>query len=83
MPAAQEADADTRGPVPAEELEEAYEALREFAEAHDFDSADYIMETLAGYRIPDAEQERYEAIRKAVRRMDREKLLEVLTREDA
>ena len=69
---------DTLEMISEEELSDAYEALREFAEAHDFDSADYIMETLAGYRIPDAEKERYDKIRRAVRRVDRTALLEEL-----
>ena len=69
---------DTLELISDEELSDAYEALREFVEAHDFDSADYIMDTLAGYRIPDAEKERYDKIRRAVRRVDRTALLEEL-----
>ena len=79
-PVLQKDDADdARELISDEELSDAYEALREFIEMHDFDSADYIMETLAGYRIPEEKQERYERIRKAVRRVDRTALLEELS----
>ena len=69
---------DTREEISAEELAESYEALKEFVEMHDFDSADFIMETLAKSRIPAEEQARYDRIRKAVRRLDRDALLREL-----
>ena len=72
-------DDDEKELIPDDELADAYEALREFADANDFDSADYIMETLAGYRMSDHEKERFDRVRRAVRRMDAAALTEALS----
>lgn len=72
-------DDDTKELIPDDELADAFEALLEFAAANDFDSADFIMESLASYRIPDGEKERYDRVRRAVRRMDAAALSEALS----
>ena len=74
-----EGEDDTRELIDADELREAYASLREFVEAHDFDSADYIMKSLADYRIPEDGQAYYDKIRRAVRKMDEAALLELLS----
>ena len=69
---------DTREEILPEQLAEAYDGIREAAEAFDFDTADAIMEMLKEYRIPEAEAERYEQVDAAVTRLDRDQLMELL-----
>ena len=52
------------------QLEEIYQCIREFAAAYDADSLDMILETVRGHRIPDAEKERMDAVRKAAVNLD-------------
>ena len=61
--------------VDLDELIEAYEAIKEFAEANDFDSVDAIINQLNDYRIPDEEKEKFELVRKLCRQLDKEALL--------
>ncbi|MBO7336279.1 MAG: response regulator, partial [Lachnospiraceae bacterium] len=61
--------------IPVEELKEAYAAIREFAEADDFDSAGSIVEGLAGYFIPENEQTRYKELKKLIKKFDREGIM--------
>ena len=61
--------------IPVEDLKEAYAAVREFAEADDFDSAESIMEGLAGFFIPESEQERYKELKKFIKKYDREGIM--------
>ena len=64
--------------ISEEELEEAYAGLREFVDAFDFDSADRIMEMLAGYEIPYSQKDKYDKIGKCMAAVDRDGLLELL-----
>ncbi len=69
---------DTREEILPEQLAEAYDGIREAAEAFDFDTADAIMEMLKEYRIPETEAERYEQVDAAVTGLDRDQLMELL-----
>lgn len=69
----------TRGEeISADDLAEAYEELRSFALAFDFDGIDAVMGELSSYDIPEEEAERFEKIRDAVANVNREALLELL-----
>jgi len=48
--------------IPLDELHEAYEAIKEFASMFDSDSIDGIVKMLRGYKIPEAEQEKFNLI---------------------
>ena len=70
--------ADAREEISEEDLQDAYEEIRLYAEEYDFDGIDAIMETLAEYRIPQNQQERFKQIRTCVTNVDREGLLRLL-----
>lgn len=65
--------------MPPEKLEEAYSAIRELAEMFDYDSVTFIMQSLSEYRVPDAERERYEELKKAVSKPDWDMIKSVLS----
>lgn len=75
-------EADARPLIDSAELADAYAAVREFAEAFDFDSADDVMAMLADYRMPPEEKERYETVARLVKEVDREALLLALGEKD-
>ncbi|MBQ7479129.1 MAG: response regulator, partial [Selenomonadaceae bacterium] len=64
--------------ITSEELDDAYASLREFAMSFDYDSIRYVMESLSSYRLPDAQQPRYERLRSAIERLDWEAIQEEL-----
>ncbi len=59
-------------------LEEGYAALKEAAEAFDFDTADAIIEMLNEYTLPMKERGVYDMIKDKVRMVDRDGVLELL-----
>ncbi|MCR4842304.1 MAG: response regulator, partial [Eubacterium sp.] len=61
-------------------LEEAYDAVRESVEAHDFDSADNIISIIKQYRLPAGEGERFEKVKKLVSDVNRDELIKFLLR---
>ncbi len=63
-------EADDRPVITQKDMEEAYTALSEFCESMDFDSVVNIVESLNGYRFPEDEATRFDAIRKAVDNFD-------------
>ena len=73
---------ETQGELPLiseNELSEAYQSIREFAENMDADSAEYALSYLDGFRIPEGEQERVERLRDAVRNFDWDRVNEILS----
>ena len=69
---------DDREEIGMEDLREAYEEIKQFAIAFDFDGIDSVMESLEAYRIPVEEQPHFEAVRLAVANVSREMLLALL-----
>ena len=65
-------DKDERPLITLQELSEAYKTLSEFCESFDFDSVVHVAESLKGYRIPEDEATRVDAIIKAVDNFDYE-----------
>jgi hypothetical protein len=58
-------------PMMAEEkLREIYRTLKEYAEAFDYDKMEDVEKLLGEYRIPESEQERVNAVRKAIASFD-------------
>jgi len=74
-------DTDDAGlpPIDAAQLRDAYDAIREFAEAFDFDSVAFTVNSLRGYRIPDGERARCDRLSHAVENYDWDKLGEILS----
>ena len=65
--------------IDPEELRELYEGILEFAEGYDIDSIDSLMKQASGYRIPEAEKERFAKVERCVRDSDWDGLREVLS----
>ncbi len=61
-----------------DELREAYDGLRELAANLDSDNAKYVLNYLAGFRIPDGERERVEKLRAAIEGFDWDRIDEIL-----
>ena len=51
-------------------MKEAYTAIAEFCASFDYDSVVNIVESLDGYRFPEEEATRFDAIKKAVDNFD-------------
>ena len=64
--------------IGAEQLSEAYAAIKEAAAAFDFDTADEIIKMLGDYSIPEEEAERFTRISDLITRLDRDALMEEL-----
>lgn len=64
--------------IAPEDLQEVYEAIKEFAYSFDIDSIDGVIEQARQYKIPDEEKARFEAVETAARNMDWEALNEAL-----
>ncbi len=56
-------------------LREALEALREWVEGFDFDSADAVMDTLAKYRMPDYFQKNYQELKSLMAEVARDDII--------
>ena len=70
-----EVEEDTDKPlIDADGLAEAYEALQEAAANFDFDTANFVLESLAEYKIPDDAQEKFSKIKAAASKPDWEEL---------
>ena len=61
-----------------EELKEAYRGIRECLEAFDFDTADFIRESIEKHEIPAEEKERFEKLRVRLIQVDRDGALQIL-----
>ena len=71
--------ADSEKPLIDENiLAEAFEAMKDSAKTFDYDSMEYILQSLDEYQIPENEKERYKQIKDAVERLNWEKVNELL-----
>ena len=64
--------------IAPDELQEIYEAIKEFAYSFDIDSIDGIIERARQYKIPEEEASRFEAVETAARNMDWDELNKAL-----
>ena len=70
---------DTNKPLITEyDLNEAYDAMREIAVSFDYDSLQFVMQSLDEYRLPDEEKERYRKIKDAAAKLDWETISKLL-----
>ena len=74
----QEEDMSGKPPIDPAELAEAFEAMSEMATAFDYDSLQFIFESLDGYRLPEKEAELYKEIKAAAAVPDWDKVKELL-----
>ena len=62
---------DSNKPLIGEsELAEAYQTLKEVSATFDYDTATFVMNSLADYRLPESERERYKNLKVAVEKLD-------------
>lgn len=64
--------------IEEKELKNAFRDMRELLEAYDFDTADGIMDMLAGYRIPDSYKDKFDEVKKLMSAVDRDALIVLL-----
>jgi len=64
--------------IDADELAEAFEAMKDFAKSFDYDSMQFIFQSLEEYNLPGNEIERYKKIKDATNKLDWEKVIELL-----
>ena len=71
-------DESDKEPISPQELENAFESMKEFVSASYFDSADDIMAMLDNYAIPEEYKEKYNKVKKLLAAVDRDGLLNIL-----
>ena len=74
-----EPDGEEKPLISDEELRDAYDGIREFAANLDVESVCYAMDSLNGYRVPETERERVDALRRAVSTYDWDRIHEILS----
>ncbi len=74
-----EAEDESLPLISDDELREAYDSLRELAVNLDSDSAQYVLDCLKGYRIPQGERDRVDALRRAIAEFDWDRVNEILS----
>ncbi len=77
------AEDESLPPISDEELAEAYEELRGFAAGMDAQSAKYVFDFLAGYRLPPGERKRVSKVKHAIDSFEWEQVGELLNTQDA
>ena len=60
------------------QLAEAYEALKEMAASFDYDSVQFVIQSIEEYKLPDAEKEKFEQIKIAASKPDWETLAKLV-----
>jgi len=66
--------------IEPEQLNEAYDAIREFTEAMDYQSVAFTVDSLRAYRIPSEERARFDRLAHAVENFDWDQIGEILNR---
>ena len=60
------------------QIKDAYNTIKEISSSFDFDTLTMIMDSLKGYRFPDAELSRYEELKKAAAIPDWDKVAGII-----
>ena len=63
------------------DLNEAFEAMKEFAMSFDYDSMTFVIDSLKEYRLPEDKEKIYYKIKTALTNLDWEKINEILKNE--
>ena len=69
---------DDREEIAPEELEEAYEAIRESIPQMDYDAAEMVLDQLKEYRLPEEDSAKRDELEKKLRLLDWEGMEELL-----
>ena len=70
---------DNRENIPEEELNDAYEALREVIPQMDYDSVEMIIQQLEGYRLPEEDETRIKELKALLKTFDWEKMEDLIS----
>ena len=68
--AAEEAAREAAPEISADELNEAYEAIRQFIDSFDIDAIDGFISEIRKYRVPKSEEAKFAAVEERIRNMD-------------
>ncbi|MCR5683903.1 MAG: response regulator [Lachnospiraceae bacterium] len=63
-------NADSKEPIPPDELEGAYEALKEVIPQMDYDSAEMILSGVKEYKLPEADAAKFEELARLLKKLD-------------
>ena len=63
-------DDESKPLIDSAQLAEAYQTLKEVSASFDYDTASFVMNSLADYRLPESERERYKDLKNAVEKLD-------------
>jgi signal transduction histidine kinase/ActR/RegA family two-component response regulator len=74
-----ESTAEALPKISHEDLDEMLAAMKEFAQAFDMDNVDAVMETIVTYSIPDDKKSLIEELKKAVRNIDYDLIISLLS----
>ena len=78
---APQADAGEREPIPQEELDDAYSALKEVIPQMDYDAVEMIVGQLKEYRLPEGDAERIAELERMLRTFDWDGMEELINKE--
>ncbi|MCR5324783.1 MAG: response regulator [Lachnospiraceae bacterium] len=78
LPEALNVDNDSKEPIPEDELEGAYEALKEVIPPMDYDSAEMIIAQVKEYRLPAGDAEKFEKLDILLKKLDWDGMEELL-----
>ena len=67
-------------PISSEELTEAWASLKEVVQSFDYDSLNYILDELSGYKLAEKDEESLQAIKAAAVNLDWERIHELLAK---
>ncbi len=76
----EEEDPESGEEITEEKLREAYSVIRELTDAFDYDTASDVYRMLKDFRIPKEEQMLYNEIGESLRRLDRDRILELIAK---
>ena len=74
-------DDDKMEEIPADELAEAYEALKEVIPQMDYEAVEMIVKQVEGYRLPDKDKEFFERLDALLKKVDWDKMEELIDHE--
>ena len=67
-------DDESKPLIEEEALAEAYETLAEAAATFDYDTLEFVLQSLSDYKLPDDEREKFKALKAAAGKLDWEKI---------
>ncbi len=73
-----EVDDDSKPLIEPDALAEAYETLKEVAQTFDYDTLNFVIQSLDEYRLPDVEREKMKALKDASSKLDWEQIRKIV-----